>query len=57
MVVELGLEMREPILGHTVIPADPGAGHLLGDTVASTPGLKLGRRELGPSVGINPNSG
>lgn len=27
VVVELSLEMREPVLGHGVIPADPGAAH------------------------------
>src|SRR5699024_9729509 len=36
VVVELGLEMREPVLGHGVVPADSGAAHRLGDPVAST---------------------
>ena len=46
VMVELGFKVRKPILGHGVIPADSGASHRLGDTVASAPGLKLGRREL-----------
>ena len=57
VVVELGFEMREPVLGHRVVPADSGAAHRLGNAVASTPGLKLCRGILTASVGINPNSG
>src|SRR5699024_3695167 len=49
MVIHFGLQMREVILRHRVIPTHPGPSHRLGDLIARTPRLELPGGVLGGS--------